>query len=62
MHGDDPAAAITQAALTRNDPLANQALDLFVDIYGAQAGNLVSPSARPAEFISPGSRRKSFQG
>lgn len=40
MHGDDPAAAITRAALTRNDPLANQTLDLFVDIYGAQAGNL----------------------
>ena len=39
MHGDDP-AAITQAALMQNDPLANQALDLFVDIYGAQAGNL----------------------
>lgn len=40
MHGDDPAAAITHAAMTKNDVLANQALDLFVDIYGAQAGNL----------------------
>ncbi|MHB8743376.1 MAG: glucokinase [Sulfuricaulis sp.] len=37
---DDPAAAITRAALDKNDPLANQALDLFVDVYGAQAGNL----------------------
>ncbi len=36
----DPAAAITQAALEHNDALANQALDLFVRIYGAQAGNL----------------------
>jgi glucokinase len=36
----DPAAAITRAALEQNDALANQTLDLFVDIYGAQAGNL----------------------
>jgi glucokinase len=36
----DPAAAITHAALEQNDPLANAALDLFVSIYGAQAGNL----------------------
>jgi glucokinase len=40
MHDDDSAAVITHAAMTGNDPLANQALDLFVDIYGAQAGNL----------------------
>ncbi len=40
MQDDDPAAAITRAALERNDALANRALDLFVDIYGAQAGNL----------------------
>lgn len=35
----DPAAAIHAAALKR-DPLAQAALDLFVKIYGAQAGNL----------------------
>ena len=40
MQANDPAAAVTQAALERNDPLASQALDLFIDIYGAQAGNL----------------------
>jgi len=40
MQDDDPAAAITRAALEQNDALANQTLDLFVDIYGAQAGNL----------------------
>jgi glucokinase len=40
MTSGDPAAAITQAALERNDPLANETLDLFVRIYGAQAGNL----------------------
>ena len=37
---DDRAAAIANAALSSNDPLASQALDMFVDIYGAQAGNL----------------------
>jgi glucokinase len=40
MTNDDPAAAITQAALNGGDPLARRALELFVTIYGAQAGNL----------------------
>jgi glucokinase len=41
LRGDsDPAAIITEYALEHADPLANQALDLFISIYGAQAGNL----------------------
>lgn len=36
----DPAAAITRAALQQLEPLADRALDLFVAIYAAQAGNL----------------------
>ena len=40
MKNGDAAAAITKAALEQNDGLANQTMDLFVDIYGAQAGNL----------------------
>ena len=40
MKTDDAAAIITRAALEQNDKLANQAMDLFVEIYGAQAGNL----------------------
>lgn len=40
MQAGDAAAAITNAALHQGDPLAQQALDLFVRIYGAQAGNL----------------------
>lgn len=40
MKNGDAAVAITHAALEQNDALANQALNLFVDIYGAQAGNL----------------------
>ncbi len=40
MTRTDPAAAITEAALAGSDMLATQALDLFVRVYGAQAGNL----------------------
>ena len=37
----DPAAAISQAALNHENPLCIEALDIFVSILGAQAGNLV---------------------
>ncbi|MFI5395526.1 MAG: glucokinase [Candidatus Binatia bacterium] len=40
MREEDPAAAITQAALQGGPPLCVQALDLFCAIYGAEAGNL----------------------
>ena len=40
MAGVDPAAAISESALAGKDPLAVEALGLFVEIYGAQAGNL----------------------
>ena len=36
----DPAAAIAGAALAGRSPLAESALELFVSIYGAEAGNL----------------------
>ncbi|WP_438969973.1 glucokinase [Methylophaga sp.] len=36
----DAAAAISEYAASHHDPLANKALDMFVRIYGAQAGNL----------------------
>ena len=36
----EEAAAITDAGLSRSDPVASEALDLLVSIYGAQAGNL----------------------
>jgi glucokinase len=38
--GDDPAAAVSRAALEQKSELAAKALDIFVDIYGAMAGNL----------------------
>ena len=36
----DPAAAISQAALEQTDEVCAQALELFVSVYGAEAGNL----------------------
>ena len=36
----DPAAVISEAALDGTDPTCAAALDLFVSIYGAEAGNL----------------------
>ncbi len=36
----DPAAAISQAALNGENPLAGNALELWVSVYGAEAGNL----------------------
>jgi glucokinase len=41
MRTDDPSAVIAQAALAASCPLCEQALDVFVSIYGAAAGNLL---------------------
>ncbi len=40
MTASDPAAAISRAAMAATCPLCEQALDLFISIYGAEAGNL----------------------
>jgi glucokinase len=40
MASGDPAAAITQAGLANEAPIASAALDLFTTLYGAEAGNL----------------------
>jgi glucokinase len=40
MRAGDPAAAISKAALDESSALAVAALDLFVALYGAEAGNL----------------------
>lgn len=37
---DDPAAVISSYALRRRDLACEQALDIFVELYGAEAGNL----------------------
>jgi glucokinase len=40
LHQKDPAAAISQSALNGDNPLAKKALELWVSVYGAEAGNL----------------------
>ena len=40
MKAMDPAAAISAAAMDAKCPLSEQALDIFVSIFGAEAGNL----------------------
>lgn len=40
MAREDPSAVVSQAALAGSDPVAVEALDLFVSLYGAEAGNL----------------------
>ena len=55
MGTDDPAAAISAAALAGRDTLAVAALELFVDIYGAFAGNLALLTlARGGVFLAGG--------
>ena len=39
LENDDPAAAITLFAMERSDALAGLALDLFIEAYGAAAGD-----------------------
>ena len=51
----DPSAVISEAALSASDPLCAAALDLFVSIYGAEAGNLALKSlALGGVFVSGG--------
>ncbi len=55
MAEGDSAAAIARNAMDRNDPLASAALDLFVAIYGAAAGDhALNVVARGGVFIAGG--------
>ena len=40
MRTGDPSAVITEMALAGRDPISAKALDIFVAVYGAEAGNL----------------------
>jgi glucokinase len=40
VHGNDPAAVITQHALAGSDPICEMALSLFCSVLGSTAGNL----------------------
>jgi glucokinase len=58
----DPAAVITQTALTGRSALCEQALDLFVSLYGAEAGNLaLKVMATGGVFIGGGIAPKILQ-
>jgi glucokinase len=62
LRHDDPAAAISQAALAGRSPLCMQALDLFVALYGAEAGNLaLKLMATGGVFIAGGIAPKILQ-
>jgi glucokinase len=55
MTREDPAAVITRRALDGSDALCGAALDLFVHIYGAQAGNLaLTAGATGGVYIAGG--------
>jgi glucokinase len=51
----DPAPAITRMALTKECPVCVAALDLWIEIYGSEAGNLVVRSvARGGVYVAGG--------
>lgn len=55
MAHSDPAAVISRAGMDNRCPLSVQALDLFVAIYGAEAGNLaLKIMANGGVFVSGG--------
>lgn len=62
MISSDPAAAISQFANEQGDPLALESLDLFIQIYGAQAGNLaLTVSPRGGLYIAGGIAAKNSE-
>jgi glucokinase len=51
----DPAPEISRAAIESRDPLASAALDMFISIYGAEAGNMaLRLLARGGVFVTGG--------
>ncbi len=53
--GTDVASAVSRMALQGKDPVAQQALNMFVAIYGAQAGNLaLTVLARGGVYLAGG--------
>ena len=61
MISSDPGAAISDFAVNKGDKLASQALDMFVEIYGSQAGNLaLSVLPRAGIYIAGGIAAKNL--
>lgn len=55
MQNSDPAAAIGRAGLAGDSPMAEQALGIFVSVYGAEAGNLaLKTKATGGVFVAGG--------
>ena len=53
--GDDGAARVTDLAFNHKHPLAVKAMDLFVEVYGAYAGNLaLSTLSRSGVYVAGG--------
>jgi len=62
MKEGDAAAAISHYALVEHDQLASQAMDLFIDVYGAQAGNLaLTVLSRGGLYIAGGIAAKNLE-
>jgi glucokinase len=59
MQREDASAAISEFAINKADPLAVHALDLFVDVYGAFAGNMaLATLARGGVYLAGGIARQ----
>jgi glucokinase len=59
MRSEDPGAVISRHGLARSDPLCERALDLFVSVYGAEAGNLaLKLLARGGVYLAGGIAQK----
>ena len=55
MQEDDPSAVVTEIGLAGEDPNCAEALDMFVSIYGAEAGNLaLKVIARGGVYVAGG--------
>jgi glucokinase len=62
MMAGDPAAAISQFANNQENSLAAESLDLFIQIYGAQAGNLaLTVTPRGGLYIAGGIAAKNIE-
>ncbi|HEC58209.1 MAG TPA: glucokinase [Methylophaga sp.] len=62
MMAGDPAAAISEFANHQQDGLAVEALDLFIQIYGAQAGNLaLTTTPRGGLYLAGGIAAKNIE-
>ncbi|MDP6179790.1 MAG: glucokinase [Desulfatiglandales bacterium] len=54
IKGEDPAKVIAETALAQAEPLCEEALDIFVSILGAVAGNLALTGFTTGEFYLGG--------